>query len=558
MSINRGLAFFAGISNNKSSNKDPLTGNTISETSIDFSVEKVDPQDSLKVTSVDNKTATYQTVDAILNENQFINYQGNSTLNNYTPFVDNQDVAEDLSLSSIIEWSSKNYQSMKLNAYHFAYLKNFNTYPANRLMVLRRFVNGVSDDLFTTTMKPLHTMVTYYSPDNIPLDITFNEKWKKFTDSFMSVLEDVIGIKLDSSLPGGSSKLGKIAGSSFSQDIFSRIGQKLGIVTKGDLIYGDPNVIYEAETRDVGGEDVTSGLESDIDIKFEVTYIQNEINGIDANSAMMQIIAEAIHMGTSNARFFISSGSEEFLEKFRKTAREGNAEAVFNDVLEAIKGVLTESQEALSGLLNELKETAKKDGVSGVLNKVVDGAVSLVVDIFKNRYQRYKWKLIGAVSALTGQETGPWHITMGNPKNPWFMCGNLILKSASIEFDGELNYNDMPNEVTIKYALKSGRSRGASEIASLFNKGKGRIYIDKVKLQNITLANNNDLALPNSQSQQSSTSGNTGITAINNKEQVNTSQQNNLKTNNIPATDFALNNSENDNNIAKSSNNSQS
>lgn len=555
MSINRGLAFFAGISNNKTSNKDPLTGNTISQTNIDFSVQKVDPNDTLKVTGVENKSATYQTVDSILNEDQFINYQGNSTLNNYTPFVDNQDVAEDISLSSIIDWTSKNYPSMKLNAYHFAYLKNFNTYPANRLMVLRRFINGVNDDLFITTMKPLHTMVTYYSPDNIPLDISFNEKWKPFNDSFMSVLEDVIGIKLDSSLPGGGSKLAKIAGSSLSQDMFSRIGQKLGIVTSGDLIYGDPNVIYEANTRDISGEEVSSGLESDIDIKFEATYILNEINGVDANSAMMQIIAEAIHMGTSNARFFISSGGESFLNEFTKNMRDGNAEASYNQVLEAVKNALNDFSDQLIKLGGGLAETAKEGGVPAVLEKVVKGAIDLVGDVLKNRYQRYKWKLIGAISALTGQETGPWHITMGNPKNPWFMCGNLILKSSSIEFDGELGYNDMPNEVTIKYTLKSGRSRGASEIASLFNKGKGRIYIDKVKLQNITVANNNDITLPGNQTQQSSTSGNTGVTAINNKEQVNTSQQNDLKSSNIPSNDFYLNNSDNDNNIPSSSNN---
>lgn len=554
MAINRGLAFFASISNNKTSNKDPLTGNTISSTNIELNVEKVDPKDSFKITSVESKTATYQTVDSILNEDQFINYQGNSSLNNYVPFVNNSDFAEDLSLRSIIDWSTSTNtnQSMRLNAYHFAFLKNFNTYPANRLMVLRRFPNGVQDDLFTTKMKALNTMVTYYDVDKIPLDISFNEEWTKFNDPFMSVLEDVIGIKLDD-VPLVGNILSKVAGSPLSQDLFQKIGQKLGITTQGENIYGDPNVIYESSIRKVSRENVESGLSSNINIDFEVTYIQNEINGIDANSAMMQIIAEAIHMGTSNARFYISAGGEQFLNEFTKNLREGNAEATFNTVMEAIKNVLNESKELLTKATSGIVDAAKSGDISGVVDKITTGAINLVGDIFKNRYQRYKWKLIGAISALTGSETAPWHVTLGNPKNPWFMCGNLVLKSASIEFEGEMGYNDMPNEVTIKYKLESGRSMGASEIASLFNKGKGRIYTDKIKIQNISIQNDKDVTLPGQQLQ--SSSGNTGITEINNKEQVDTNQTNNLRNSGIPSSDFSLNVIDIDNNLPKSTNN---
>jgi hypothetical protein len=60
---------------------------------------------------------------------------------------------EAIKLSSIIDWTQKNHEAMRLNVFHFAYLKDFGVYPANRLMVLRRFNGPVPDDIFSCLKK---------------------------------------------------------------------------------------------------------------------------------------------------------------------------------------------------------------------------------------------------------------------------------------------------------------------------------------------------------------------------------------------------------------------
>ena len=66
--------------------------------------------------------------------------------------------------------------------------------------------------------------------------------------------------------------------------------------------------------------------------------------------------------------------------------------------------------------------------------------------LLKSRYQRYKWQLRGAVGAMTGYATAPWHITLGNPMYPWFSCGNMIVDGVELEAGGELGYEDMFTE----------------------------------------------------------------------------------------------------------------
>lgn len=552
----KAFSLFVNIYNEayKNKPKDPITGLPTSSVDIQYNVQNFNKTDPL-ATSQENKSGTYDVVNSVINENEWINYQGNSKTNNYIPFSSTPDFIEDISLPSIIDWTQNNHPSMKLIYGHFAYLNDFGKYPANRLMVLRRFDQGIKNDLFTTTVKPLYTMCTWYDEEKIPLSLSFNESWKKFEDSIMEVLQDVVGIKF---APGGVlDTLSNATSTPMGQDIVQKFGAAVGIVTSGENILGDPNTIYEASIRDVDGEEVKSGLECDIKIDFETTYIMREAGGIDAHAAMLMILAEIVHMGTSNSRYYITGNASDQAVAFIDKIKNGNVDGLFEAIVEGLKDVLTQALSTLTKAATDVVNNVKDKGViAGVGDSLIAGLASVI----KTRYQRYKWKITGAISALAGLPTAPWHITMGNPKSPWFMCGNLVLDSANVDFVGELGYNDVPEKIVVKYSLKNGATIGASEITSIFNKGKGRIYESGLeKIKTVKVPEGQDYAIsgsPSQNNQNNSTNKNSGITQQDNVEQVDTNKTNDLKISGIPSNDFGLNNYDNDNNIPKSSNNS--
>lgn len=80
-------------------------------------------------------------------------------------------------------------------------------------------------------------------------------------------------------------------------------------------------------------------------------------------------------------------------------------------------------------------------------------------------------------SFITGDPTGNWHLTVGNPMMPMMMIGNLALQDAQFEFDGPLGYEDFPSKLKLTITLKPGRPRDKGEIESMFNAGKGRMYL---------------------------------------------------------------------------------
>ena len=78
---------------------------------------------------------------------------------------------------------------------------------------------------------------------------------------------------------------------------------------------------------------------------------------------------------------------------------------------------------------------------------------------------------------LTGDPTGQWHLTVGNPMNPMMVCGNLCLENAKFQFEGPIGYEGFPSKLKLTVSLKPGRPRDKSEIESMFNAGRGRMYL---------------------------------------------------------------------------------
>lgn len=92
---------------------------------------------------------------------------------------------------------------------------------------------------------------------------------------------------------------------------------------------------------------------------------------------------------------------------------------------------------AASGLMNGKGLNAIGD--SKILDNMVGGA------LMKHLGSPSGGDIIKAF--LTGDPTGQWHLTVGNPMNPILVCGNLCLETSKFEFEGPLGYEGFPTKL---------------------------------------------------------------------------------------------------------------
>lgn len=487
--MDRSLKFFLQLTNKTKTNRDRTTGlpqeTTQEQINLIRKGENPFGPDQSNETYKQNVTK----VKSLLNDKFFVNYLGNSKSNEYNPSIAIPEES-DISLSSIIEWSQKNHPAMALKPEDFVYLKAFRSYPANRLMVLRRFPGAVGHDIFSNSSKPMSTLVTYIPEGEMPVKIDFNERWKSIgtEHTFLSVLQSVIGIDMNT-IPGVGN-LVSTGQSALAQDMINKIGQKIGFITEGSMPYGEPNIIYDASVRDVDGKGLNSGLQSTVTVDFETTYLFQEINGVDAKAAMLDIIGNILVMGTSPERFYISGKGSSQLQKLIKEFRDGNVNGMFQQIKNGISEVIDEAIQNITQLANDAITAAEDGGTDGALTFITDKFSEIGGSILKNKYSRYEWQLKGLLGTMAGFNTAPWHITIGNPKAPWFTCGNLVVENVELIPNDVLGYNDYFTELTVKIKLKQGRSMGLTGLSNLFNNGRGRIYVPETQLKRIVVPAN--------------------------------------------------------------------
>jgi hypothetical protein len=79
-------------------------------------------------------------------------------------------------------------------------------------------------------------------------------------------------------------------------------------------------------------------------------------------------------------------------------------------------------------------------------------------------------------SLLTGETTGEWHITVGNPANPIISLGNMILEKTDVDIFGPLGADDFPTKLKVVCTLKPARPRDRLDIIAMFSRNN-RTYL---------------------------------------------------------------------------------
>jgi len=391
---------------------------------------------------------------------------------------------EGLSLQNLIKWSEK-YPALQLRGQDFSYCKLLGYYPNNRLIILRRFHGGVPDNLFdyfTTGSKieftqPLATMVTWLKPDDDIITMNFNEVWENGDGK--GILETIKSKY--SSITGTTEEIQKPKQEVFS-DILTAFALNEIVDKKEDgtdfknSAFGNPNLIKDAKTRTTGGGGLSSTIAFTLTFEYELRYIQN----IDPSIAMMDLISNAMRMGTSESQFMYNIPAftgNDYVQSFMQGDISKATDMFIKGITEFTKSLSVVVKKVVEKGKKVAKEVAKEVKEKGVVGAVTGALGDATIDSAKFILSRYREDLKAAISRDTGMPNGTWHVTIGNPKAPIVSCGDLIISKSELILGKELGYNDFPNSFTVQYTLGLSRSRGRQELAKILNGGRGRLYV---------------------------------------------------------------------------------
>jgi len=371
----------------------------------------------------------------------------------------------------------------------FALAKYYGKIPNNLLITLRRFSFPAGDDIITPKgMGPGGKMVPIQQPDiaravtwlgeapgnNITDILKFSHgfNWKEATSEVQVASTKTSGSGgVFGNIVDNNRFLSAAANAGAGRDAVASSARKQNAnydsfsETYPNHVFGPLNVIKQVLVREQGLK-----FEQEFKLKFE--YQLRAFEGANPKVMMLDQLANILALTYNNAPFwggsvrYISDGSVAKplgdLEKLQAGDYMGFAGSIISDMGKMFKGTLTGIEDLMNGDFKSLKSNK-------FLNNLIGG---MGMELFNTPQGGQAIQ-----SLLTGDPTGQWHVTIGNPLNPIAVIGNLICEKTEVKFTGPLGPLDFPENLEISITLKPGRPRDKSEIESMFNSGKGRFYI---------------------------------------------------------------------------------
>lgn len=428
---------------------------------------------------------------ADISQNNFTNYSNIKPLLSIAPTEAN-----------IILWGREaNALTTPLGAHpyspvDFAYLKFYHKIPNNRLITLTRYAFPCYDNAKTTNdeaMIPVAQMLTHFGEG------TGNDMKEIMSPKFGAIWKEIEATVQE--VDGNERGFGAgIEGVALGQKYTNSVGQVVGMF-RGDIgrwdgsaqkeqewlkeqwkdqgaywnqVFGPVNVINKTYMRD-------RGLKYDQDINLKFHYTARSWQGINPKIAMLDIFVNFLMTIYSNAKFW--GGATRYFPNYQdkvgflgsqKEFYNGNYDKYFGSVLGELKGFGSEFLEGLTkmfsggGGFDQVLSSLKTTGLNFGMGKLAS---------------QTRPKMLSIKSLLSGVPIGEWHLTVGNPIDPTFVMGNMIVDDAGFEFGEELGFDDFPTEVTFTVKLKHGRPRDSGDIESMMNLGNGRLsYSPLVKM----------------------------------------------------------------------------
>ena len=377
----------------------------------------------------------------------------------------------------------------------FIQCEHYGAISNNYLITLRRFPYPVDDDIVSPKVfneagkaidshqPDLARAITWMSPSlgndlKSILNFKVGYNWKDVESQLQEVQagkanRGALGASIDSS-PLLSAIEAGMSGKSADETARIKGGGGGYDPVKGtypNKVFGPYNIIKKILAREQG-------------LKFEQSFsltFHYDIRGYGNTSpkaAFMDTMANLLALTYSTAPFW--GGATRYI------GSGGSAGKPFGDYNKLRNG---DYSGFLTGLANQFTGSAANGakGVFGAIGDAINGGGlnalgnSKILDniIGGGLMKLFNGPQGGQVAAamIAGDPTGNWHLTVGNPMSPMMVIGNLAMQDANFEFEGPLGYEDFPTKLKVTITLKPGRPRDKGEIESMFNAGRGRMYL---------------------------------------------------------------------------------
>ena len=474
---------------------------------------------------------------SIMNENVAINYRtiynGYPTFeieNNFTEYDDYkkcmtnekfynlylQDKQNPTYKNILKYYSDKSFDPYGLASYRmqdFIYLKYYNQIPNNYMITLRRYTHPCEDHMFGLDMSAedinflngyeeshfnIATAVTYlgekagnklsdilkfeyganYEEKEAKVEMLQNsdgglaaQMKEKFgiSESFMqgnmtigeggptALVSNAIKFSALTGMRGKSVQEAIAASHRFEGNEFAQV--------YGENIYGDVNVINKTKVR-------SRGLTYAGNFTLNFEYSLKSLKCVNPRVAMMDILSNFLILTGNYGAFW--GGETRFYgqrniapqfgdpEKLRNGDFKGYFSSLISDVKSGFENIST-ANGGSGSLWDGLKNLAA-GALQGLLGNLLGGNVG-VAGTAK-----------APVALLSGEPTGYWHVTVGNPLDPIAMMGNMAVTKTTVQFNEVLGYDDFPTEVKFTVELEHCMPRDSAGIENMFNGAKGRFY----------------------------------------------------------------------------------
>ncbi len=393
-------------------------------------------------------------------------------------------------VSKIVEITKNNASSTSGYGYMYNYadfaLCRYNgKIPNNYLLTLRRFPYPVQDDIITPMNidkagKPrevdqpdIARAVTWMSEvtGNSMSDIlgwSHGYNWKDETASVQtkqsnnSSRRGAFGQFLDSSVIGtaAANAAAGVDGITAQRRKNGGSGYDYMENTYPNHVFGPVNVIKNVAFRE-------QGLTFSQEFKLKFEYELRSFGGANPKVMMLDQLANIMVLTSSQAPFW--GGAVRYVGS-------GGAGKPLGDLSLIKSGNYSGFIKSVASGLGDMFQGVKKDVAnlasgkdSKFLNNILGGTL---MKLFNSPSGGQ-----AAASLLTGDPTGAWHLTVGNPLNPIMMVGNLTCRETNVTFEGGLGVQDFPERMVVEITLKPGRGRDKLDIESMFNMGRGRFYL---------------------------------------------------------------------------------
>ena len=385
----------------------------------------------------------------------------------------------------------------------FIFCSDYGRIPNNRLITLRRYTMPTVDMMFGLDLSPkdvnainqfpernraIATACTYINDDNKLselLSMTYGMRWEK-KKSEVQTMQDPNG-PMNKQIEGWLDNVtdGKVSGGLgdiIARGIVSTINKEK--VSATEMKFNAKNKIkdlYFNNYRDLIGPqnriDETNwrlpGIDFNQTIKLTFKYDLRSLQFVNPKVAFLDLMSNFMLLTGNYATFWGgaihytgSPAVPEFGDK--KLLIQGDYGGYVKSIFTDISGVMKSGGRKGTSLKDKSFLELAKDFLAGsfealLSNILGDGSDASIGQVPK--------------ALLSGDPVGQWHLVIGNPLNPIAVIGNMILKDVAMSFNDTLGKDDFPTEMKFVVTLEHGMPRDNSGMQSIFNAGRGRVYI---------------------------------------------------------------------------------